>query len=335
MTRAVILANLGAAAQAETDALAVLDQSPDDADAHFFLAGLYLSQQRFEAGWREYRWRPARVRSSAERGGGTELPLPLESFRGRPIVLYGEQGLGDTMFFLRFASALMEIAGDTVLIADPRLAGVLPWSAGARTDGAFPVMVGDLPVVLGTSTAPPLALRADPARIAAMGERLSRLPRPWIGVTWEGGVHPREQLHLGEGLFKRVDPRALGECFNQLYGSLISLQRNPVARDADAIAAAAGQPLRDFSDVNRDLADALALLHLLDEYVAVSNTNVHLHAGLGRASRVLVTHPCEWRWSGGERSPWFPEAVLYRQDPAEGWRPALAKLRDDLASAHP
>jgi hypothetical protein len=75
----------------------------------------------------------------------------------------------------------------------------------------------------------------------------------------------------------------------------------------------------------------LALMEAFDEYVAVSNTNVHLRAGLGKASRVLVPWPPEWRWTrSDERSPWFPDCPLYRASAEGGWDAALGRLAADL-----
>jgi len=109
------------------------------------------------------------------------------------------------------------------------------------------------------------------------------------------------------------------------------LQRQPRVEEQETLRAALGAPLHDASAANDDLEDALALLHLLDEYVGVSNTNTHLRAGTGRAARVLVPWPAEWRWlAGGARSPWFPAIPLYRQSEDGRWDEALQRLRSDL-----
>ncbi len=75
----------------------------------------------------------------------------------------------------------------------------------------------------------------------------------------------------------------------------------------------------------------LAVLSLVDEYVSVSNTNIHLLAGIGRSARVLVPFPPEWRWLRREdRSPWFPDFPVYRQPVSRDWSAPLAALRQDL-----
>jgi hypothetical protein len=93
--------------------------------------------------------------------------------------------------------------------------------------------------------------------------------------------------------------------------------------------------VHDFTAWNEDLEGMLALLALIDEYVGVSNTNMHLRAAVGRPARVLVPCPPEWRWMyGRKRSPWFPEFPVYRQSPQGDWDEALRELGDDLAAAH-
>ena len=115
--------------------------------------------------------------------------------------------------------------------------------------------------------------------------------------------------------------------------SPIALQRLPAAGEIDALAAACGRPIADFTALNESLEDMLALLELLDDYIGVSNTNMHLRAAAGRAARVLVPSPSEWRWMNrGKRSPWFPQFSIYRQSLSGDWTPALAQLERDLAT---
>ena len=72
--------------------------------------------------------------------------------------------------------------------------------------------------------------------------------------------------------------------------------------------------MHDFTALNEDLEDMLALLSFMDDYVCVSNTNFHLRAVRGRVGRVLVPNPPEFRWMAeGEESPWFPGCKVYRQ----------------------
>jgi hypothetical protein len=71
---------------------------------------------------------------------------------------------------------------------------------------------------------------------------------------------------------------------------------------------------------------------LVDRYVSVSNTNVHLRASAGATAHVLVPHPPEWRWFAEGASPWFPNARVHRQASDGDWRAALADLTRGLAA---
>jgi hypothetical protein len=133
-------------------------------------------------------------------------------------------------------------------------------------------------------------------------------------------------------LSKSVPPEVLGRSLAGMGATLVSLQRAPVPEEHAALAAAAQATVHDASDVNADLESALALVTLLDDYVGVSNTNTHLRAAAGKAGRVLVPWPPEWRWLETGRSPWFASIATYRQGRDGDWGAAVAQLRADLAA---
>jgi hypothetical protein len=181
-------------------------------------------------------------------------------------------------------------------------------------------------------------LAADPAREAGWRARLAALGAgPYIGVTWRAGTDFRRGPEFGRdarALSKEIDANSLAQALRDTPGTLVALQREPVAEEIAALSNAAGRRVHDLSAVNDDLDSMIGLLAVLDEYVAVSNTNVHLRAGLGRASRLLVPFPPEWRWmAAGDESPWFPGCRVYRQAPERTWTSALSALRTDLSTA--
>ena len=116
-------------------------------------------------------------------------------------------------------------------------------------------------------------------------------------------------------------------------GSVLALQRLPLPGEVETISRALGRRAHDLSALNENLEDIAAVLELADEYVGVSNTNMHIRAGLGKTARVLVPFPPEFRWMhAGRESPWFRGFRLYRQDPARAWSVALETLRLDISS---
>jgi len=98
----------------------------------------------------------------------------------------------------------------------------------------------------------------------------------------------------------------------------------------EAMSAAVGAPVHDLGLADEDLQGIAAVLEALDDYVTVSNTNVHILAGLNRRARVLVSHPPYWRWMREGPTVWFPDFALYRQPASRDWSEPLARLRADL-----
>jgi hypothetical protein len=134
-------------------------------------------------------------------------------------------------------------------------------------------------------------------------------------------------------LFKEVPTDVLARALEPIGGTLLALQRRPIDGELDGFRLRLERPLHDLTSANDDLDEMLALLSLLDEYVAVSNTNIHLAAALGRRAGVLVPHPPEWRWMwSGAQSPWFPRFSVYRETPHAGWADAEYSLRADMVS---
>lgn len=334
VTRGLARLELGEVPAALAELDAIISEQPELPDAHMARAQLLLAQRQYVAGWRDYLWRRERASWLAAEGRPfTTATASLEELRGRPVVLCAEQGLGDIIFFLRFAPIVEQAAASVHLEVEPRLRAILPvrWACAAPAN-AVRMLVGDLALIAGGAPVPSLGLAPEAARVAMARARLAQCgPPPYLGITWQGGIRWQDMPEPGSKLFKRVPPEALGNALASCGATLISVQRGAMAHDLAALAGAARRPVHDFSDVNENLPDAIAVLSLLVDYVAVSNTNVHFNDSLRKRTRVLVTQPAEWRWClEGERSPWLTLAILYRQGNDGAWDGALARLKEDL-----
>ncbi len=307
------------------------------------LAHLLLSTGSWREGWNEYLGRHSLFGAPNSLAG--HLPPRLD---GRHVLLRGEQGIGDVLFFLRFAPLLRERAALLTLACEKKLHPLLGGNAlleevrEARPDDAdnprfdSRLWVGDLPALLECSDMPPAwrlsvgegEQKNAKQRLAAFG------PAPHLAVTWRAGTDTAQGREFGDerkALMKAVSPRMLGTALRGWPGTAVLLQRGARPQDGAEFAAGFAAPFHDLSALGEDLRALLAVLSVLDEYVTVSNTNVHLLAGIGRTARVLVPFPAEWRWMRGEGpSPWFPDFPVYRQSVSRDWSGALARLRADL-----
>ena len=350
-----------------------LASSPETVSTHQLLGNALLAQGALADGWIEYGYRPA---FSQFRHVHPEVPVSRtlpQQLEGEELCVLREQGLGDEIFFLRYAPQLAASGARITYLASNKICTLLARVQGLERvlDETAPlpksgsvILAGDLPHALSVRPAsrieapvaaahsggPGLAQRVSvfwppvpptlhilplTEELASMRSRLARAgDPPYLAVTWRGGIPPSEQRGAAWSLYKEVRIESLAQAVTDFPGTLISFQRNPEPGEAETFSRAAGKEVHDFSDLNNQLEGMLAALALVDEYVGVSNTNMHLRAAAGRTARVLIPCPAEWRWTAsGPSSPWFPGFSLYRQSLDGDWSPALARLRQDLSGS--
>jgi len=322
--------------------------APGHRDARIGIGRLELLDGNIMSGWPGYRLIMRGALVAQNPGIALDAALPAE-LTGKTVLLLGEQGIGDELIFLRYAQLLKQRGATVFYRAESRVGALLQTrTVGidrvlALADVALPardftLLSGDLPQALATGEIPPaVPLTAQPQRVSAMRERLTALgPAPYLGLTWRAGLAAgaAHNARLPLPLSKHIALPQLAAALQPVPGTLLALQREPQPGEIAQLAALLQRPVHDFRAAGEDLEDTLALLALLDEYVGVSNTNMHLLAGLGKTARVLMPCPPDWRWmAAGKTSPWFPGFAIYRQNGEGDWRAALDELRRDLLDA--
>lgn len=307
----------------------------------------------WQSPWENYEWRFAADFGAPyardPRRPGAVLPRPSEwtgqDCSSSRVLILSDQGIGDELFFLRFAAGARARCAWLGYQASPKLLPLL--GAGvpgidAVFNAAEPVtqepdrsiLVGDLPLLSRMrvqAAQASICLTPCPNLIESMLERLTAAgPAPWLALTWRAGPQPT----AGEkpGRRKEVPLTALAAPLKNWPGTVISVQRNPLRGEFVTLNDVLGQQVPDFGEFNDDLPAMLALLSVVDEYVGVSNTNMHLRAAARRRAKVLVTVPPDWRWTEtGTTSPWFPDFDLYREERLAGWGAAMTRLATDLS----
>lgn len=326
-------------AVAAYDRALALDPEFETALANRALA--LLAEGRFEEGWQQYLTRPSIVKF-----GDRLHRTPLrDDLSGQKILVLRDQGLGDEIYFLRFVrelaarNAAITYRGQgqiaTMVSRLPFLETVLDETHAEPPETiALWISAADLPHILDMKSSQniPASIRLTPkpelvdemrARLAGFGEP------PYLGITWRAGLQKRNRLS------KIAPADALAGALLNTKGTIIALQRNPEAGEIETFSRTAGRTVHDLTHLNEDLEAMLALLDCLDDYVCVSNTNVHLREALGKTSRVLVPHPADYRWMNrGDESPWFPGTRVYRETYDAGWEVAFDALTADLTAVY-
>lgn len=323
--------------------------NPSSGDMRFRLGEQLLSLGRYEEGWFLYLWRINRHALLRQMGLAFDSPQLMAPFParldGETVRVHSEQGLGDDLYFLRFAAQLRARGARVHAVVPARLGAMVARSGAVDVTetaavGALPEgrarLLGDLPHALGSHAVPlPATLRFPPleAQSRAIAERLAGFPRPFIGLTWRAGTG-RDAGHK-MALFKAVPFPEFVAGAAALPGTLVVLQREPRAGEVERLEAACPGRVLDCSALNADLESMHALLAQLDDYIGVSNTNMHLCAALGRGARVLVSRGSEFRWmASGAESPWFPGFSIYRQETGGDWTAPLGAAFQAAAQEH-
>lgn len=346
----VALKDLGRLDEAEDAIRTAIRLSPDYAAAHCNLAMALMLTGRFSEGWEEYEWR--------WRGEGAtsrewrNFPQPQwsgEAGAGRTILLWAEQGLGDTIQFVRYLPAVLERGWRVVLEVPGSLLGLLGSTAGvtlvAKDQPLPPFEVHcpllSLPRIFGTTlgTIPQAVpyLHAAPERVAHWAARLPRTPeRPLaVGLVWAG--NPRQANLAAHRIDRRrsirlADLAPLAEVGNVRF---VSLQKDAPAA-LEAAAPPAGMDLVDPMPEVADFADTAAIVANLDLVISVDTSVAHLAGALGKPVWILSRFDGCWRWLlDREDSPWYPGARIFRQPRPGDWTTVIGRVRDELAALKP
>jgi len=254
--------------------------------------------------------------------------------------------LGETIFFLRYIQPMIALGWSFDIEVQDKLIPILQDTDlfksvsrinHSRLPNHFWLDVGDVPLAAmqcGIAPTPaPLKIKPDNALVEKYRHQLAQFgPPPYIGISWRAGPVNKVSKQGVRLLDKSIDPVLLGKALSQTKATIINLQRLPDQMEQNAFLQAIGKPVADFTALNNNLPGMLAMLSIIDEYVTVSNTNVHLREGLGLPSQVFVSRPFQdWRWGyEGDTSVWYPNSVVYRQAKALNWLPEINRLTDHL-----
>jgi tetratricopeptide (TPR) repeat protein len=311
---------------------------PAYAAARSNLGLLLLLRGEYEEGWREYERRlecaPMRRKFSKPRWNG-------ERIEGRSILIYDEQGFGDAIQFVRYASLVQEQSGaERVLLeVHPKLARLFaqnePWNAeivpGRNTeedalppfDFYLPQM--SLPLALGLYEPLPMPgpyLRADSELRAVWRGRLGAPAKVRVGLVWAGSPeHKADQ-------YRSMQPEHLLPLLQMPGLEFYSLQIGRIGC-ADSLREAG---LIDLTASIDDFADTAALVAELDLVVSVDTAVAHLAGAMGRPVWLLLSFQPEWRWGvAGDRTPWYATMRLFRQTALGDWNAVVRSVAIELA----
>ena len=309
------------------------------AEAHWNMGIALLSSGNLPAGFEKYEWRKrhplyaSQFRSlpTPEWDGG-----PLE---GKRLLILAEQGLGDAIMFVRYASLLAERGATVWYACDRRLIPLLRHADGVAA--AIPnsrdlpphdlwVDQMSLPYLCETTVetipSPTPYLSAPSGRAEIWRTRLPARTgaKLRIGIAWAGNpLHSNDKNRsCPVGAFRSI--------IDLRFVEAVSLQVGANSREAAALG------LDDLGPLLTDYADTAALIANLDMLVTVDTSVAHVAASMGKPTWIMLPHCPEWRWlHGRDDSPWYDSVRLFRQRTIGDWQGCTSAVIGALMRVRP
>jgi tetratricopeptide (TPR) repeat protein len=339
----VVYRDSGDLGRAEQYFRRICAQRPDDSAAHFNLAVTLLRAGRLREGFHEYEWRWQVAQFAPQRRQFSQplwrtdpisagSSISARKSTGRRILIYGEQGAGDAIQFVRYAPLVRSTGGDVILEVLPHLERLMSWmdggypvvnalSAGVEFDVQCPLM--SLPLQFGTEldSIPPPARFSIPAALKAKwAARLQteRTGRLGVGVVWAANPNSHNSAS------RSIPARYLAPLTRRSGVQCNSLQVGPAAADIP-------EGMVDLSQELIDFGETAAAISALDLVITIDTAVAHLAGSLDKPVWLLLPYTPDWRWMlGREDTPWYPTMRLFRQKRPGEWADVVERVTSEL-----
>ncbi|MEK9723187.1 MAG: tetratricopeptide repeat protein [Rhodospirillaceae bacterium] len=303
--------------------------------AHWNLSHVMLLQGRFREAWVEYEWR--------WHCPGFTTPLPKfeqprwdgKDLGGRTILVYAEQGFGDTIQFCRYLPKLAATAGRVVMLCQPEVARLMEsvegvdhvvsnWNHLPPFDTHIPVM--SLPLLMNSYTEADFPSAVPYLTAPAEGAEPVDHEGFKVGLVWAG-----RETHMGEAQ-RSLDPALLKPLTETPGCTFYALQEG--ARGKELKKAGLTKTVTDLGAQLADFGDTARIIDSLDLVIGVDTAVVHLAGALNKPVWTLLPTVCDWRWMRErEDSPWYPSMRLFRQETRGDWKGVVRRVADALKEA--
>ena len=308
--------------------------NPDYAEACLNKSIALLTLGKYQQAWPLYemRWHkekrklPASADLRAHWSG-------KETLAGKSVLLYAEQGLGDTIQFYRYVEGVRQLGANVILQVPKPLVPLfegLQGEVAVIEEGApvppydFHCALMSLPGVFGTElTTIPNAkgyLTAAPDKSNHWITRLGEKNGLRVGLVWSGAIGtPRD----------RERSLSLRQLLLYLPKDLEYFCLQKEVRDADRVEFCS-HSVNFFGEEIHDFADTAALCDLMDLVISVDTSVAHLAGAMGKPTWVLLPFLGDWRWlREREDSLWYASMRLFRQGVDRQWPPVLERMTQE------
>lgn len=315
-----------------------LQVNPKNVNGRVSLSILRKLQGDYARGVPEYEWRLALPESRR-----VNLPGALwrgEVIDGKRIFVYGEQGLGDVIQYLRYLkpltmrrpkSIVVQVQANLQRLVEENFPFVEVVRNQPAADSAdFHCAIMSLPYLLGLpilAARPEEAyLKADEELVAGFIKRFSAYPGLKAGLVWAGNTSHKFDHN------RSMSSEYLGPLLNAPDCTFFSLQIGSKAANAELLKAG----MIDLSADVSNMPSTAAAIVALDLVIAVDTSLAHLAGALGAPVWTLLSAVPDWRWGlRGDKTSLYSSMRLFRQPKPHDWASVIVQVSDALAEFRP
>lgn len=331
--------------------LKALSLEPQSIRAKYHLSLSYLLDAQFDKGWSLFQCRlqyETTYLSIQAQLSKPQSPLWLgqESLHKQSILVMCEQGLGDSIQFVRYLVFLRELGARVLLQVPKELVELLKSApgvseiyashqAGPQSDFHVPMM--SLPLALKETVKHIPAglgyLKANPSKSQSWRDKLGPKNKLRVGLVWSGGFRSEQSWSWEVNLRRNVPLQLLKPLAHPLI-EFFSLQKGEASKQELLSLKSqdwGGPEIVDHMHEVGDFSDTAAFLEQMDLLISVDTSCAHLAGALGKPVWLLNRFDTCWRWQLVKTdSPWYDSMKIYRQDRLDDWSGVLARVKTDL-----
>ena len=320
--------------------------NPRHIETYWAKAHAQLSRGDFARGWQNYEARWFRCDGANLLHQDIKRLEGLEDIVGKRVLIWSEQGLGDTLQFCRYISPLAGLGAKVTFIVPRALLRILNSLSDICTlvseipdvvenfDFQSPLL--SLPLVFGTTLdsipAETPYLKYDESSKWGFQELIPKSSNFKIGLIWNGGFRPDQPDLLEINRRRNIDLEVIARIQNIPGVDFYSLQKGEPAESELLDRKSDLWPnIINCANWLNDFSDTAALMGCLDLIISVDTSSAHLAGALGKPVWILNRYDSCWRWLKGRvDSPWYPTAKLYQQGSPGDWIGVINSVRHDL-----
>ena len=317
---------------------------PDDPEAHSNLGLAFLLDGNYQQGWLGYEYRFKISKNPVT----PHVSPPIPQWQGETLnsseklLVVSEQGLGDTMQFMRYIPHLRQLGIDISFCAQTKLHDLIKVS-GITSDPLMPEQGKDIKKLkwvhllsvlrlLDVTPDNPITvgpyIQSSKNLTAKWNQILSKENSPIIGINWQG--NPKAEISHLKG---RSIPLELFSILAENHNcKFLSLQKGFGSEQLETCSFK--DSFVDCQDQVNEIWEFLEIASIIAncDLVITSDTSVaHLAAGMGKPTWCLLHFVPDWRWGmHGETTFWYPSMKLFRQKQRNNWSEVMKRVSSKL-----